>query len=266
MSCRVIAIANQKGGVGKTTTTLNLGAALAEKGRRVLLVDLDQQGNLTTSCGLNVETVDRTSYTVLVSYASGKEADRLSMTAATYEIPAIGVDLVPGNMDLAVLDRDLQNAYRREFALQRALSRVRDLYDYILLDCPPSLSLVVTNALAAADEVLIPLQAQFLASRGVRLLLDTISVAQSELNPSLKVAGILLTMVDTRTTHSREVVSVTQADYAGVVPVFDTIIRVNVRLQEAPITGTSILKYDSTSAAATAYRLLAEEVEHAVVA
>jgi chromosome partitioning protein len=258
---KVIAIANQKGGVGKTTTTLNLGAALTELGRRVLLVELDQQGSLSMSAGFEPDELDQTIYNVLSSYADPKEKNPLPIITVILNTNVADLELIPANIELAALDLELTRAYNREHILKRALQPIRDQYDYILLDCPPSLGLVVVNALAAADEVLIPLQADYLATKGVRLLLDSIEAVTAHLNPSLKIAGIVMTMADQRTSHTRQVIDLTRSTFSGKIRVFDALIKLNVRLKEAPITGQSILQYDPRSEAAESYRQLARELE-----
>ncbi len=258
---RIIAIANQKGGVGKTTTTLNLGAALTERGRRVLAVDLDQQGSLTMSAGLDPEALEETVYTVLSSHADPKEKHPAPLGGVIQPTSTAGLDLAPANIELAALDLELTRAYNREQILKGALAPLRERYDYILLDCPPSLGLLVVNALTAADEVLIPLQADYLATKGVRLLLDSIEAVTTRLNPALRIAGILLTLADQRTGHTRQIIDLTRTSFEGQVRVFETLIRMDVRLKEAPITGASILAYDPRGEAAATYRRLAEEVE-----
>ncbi len=260
---RVIAVANQKGGVAKTTTTLNLGAALAERGRRVLIVDLDQQGSLTMSAGLDPDALEDTIYTVLSSHADPKEKSPRALATIVAPTGAAGLDLAPANIELAALDLELTRAYNREHILKAALAPLRSSYDYLLLDCPPSLGLVVVNALTAADEVIIPLQADYLATKGVKLLLESIEAVTEKLNPRLRITGIVLTLADQRTTHTREIIERTRTTFAGQLRVFETLMKMNVRLKEAPITGESILAYDPKSAAAEAYRALAEEVEHA---
>lgn len=260
---KVVAIANQKGGVGKTTTAFNLGAALVERGRRVLLVDLDQQGSLTMSAGQQPEELEQTVYTVLSSYADPKEKRPAQLDGVIIEIGA-GLYLAPANIELAALDLELTRAYNRERILKRALGTMREEYDYILLDCPPSLGLVVVNALTAADEVLIPLQADYLATKGVKLLLDSIEAVTSQLNPQLHIAGIVLTLADQRTNHARQVIELTRSSFASKLKVFETLVRMNVRLKEAPITGKSVLEYDGQSEAARAYRQIACELEEAV--
>lgn len=260
---RVIAIANQKGGVGKTTTALNLGSALAERGRSVLLVDLDQQGSLTISAGLDPEGMNETVYTVLSSYADPKVKQPTLITTVITPIETLHVDLAPANIELAALDLELTRAYSREHILRRALEPIRGRYDYILLDCPPSLGLVVINALSAADEVIVPLQTDYLATKGVKLLMDTVEAVTAQLNPALRIAGILLTQADQRTSHSRQIIELTRSTFAGQIHVFETLIKLSVRLKEAPITGQSILSYDPAGEATAAYRQLAQEVDHA---
>ena len=257
----VIALANQNGGVGKTTTSATLGAALAQKGKRVLLVDLDQQGNLGISAGIaEPDEIEPTIYNVLATHASTYQGQtRVTLADILLHIDSLGVDLIPANIDLAAVDLELINAMNREYLLRRVLEPIKGKYDYVLLDCPPSLGFMVVNALAAANKVIIPLQAQYLATRGVRQLLRTISVAQQELNPGLKIEGILLTMV-APTTHSKEVVSLTRSKFDGKVPVFDSVIKTSVRVQEAPIGGQSILTYEPKSDVAQAYLKLADEV------
>lgn len=258
----VVAVANQKGGVGKTTTALNLGAALAELGQRVLLVDLDQQGSLTISAGINPEELSDTIYTTLSSFADPKIKHPTSLPSIIQSIGSMHLDLAPANIELAALDLELTRAYNREHILKRALEPVRSAYDYIILDCPPSLGLIVINALTAADTVIIPLQTDYLATKGVKLLMDTIEAVMAQLNPSLQIGGILLTQADQRTTHTRQIIDLARSSFADSVPVFQTLVKLSVRLKEAPIAGQSILTYDSTSEAARAYRQLATEVVH----
>lgn len=260
---RVIAIANQKGGVGKTTTALNLGSALVERGRSVLLVDLDQQGSLTISAGFDPEALNETIYTVLSSYADPKVKQPLPITTVVLPVASLRLDLIPSNIELAALDLELTRAYSREHILRRALEPVQGAYDYVLLDCPPSLGLVVINALTAADEIIVPLQTDYLATKGVKLLMDTVEAVTAQLNPRLRIGGILLTQADQRTGHSRQIIELTRSTFAGHIPVFETVVKLSVRLKEAPITGQSILTYDPTGEATAAYRQLAQEVDHA---
>lgn len=257
---KVIAIANQKGGVGKTTTTMNLGAALAERGKRVLLVDLDQQGSLTAYCGLKPEALEQTIYNIFYSYID-LNTDPKPLEPIIHQIGR-NLDLVPANEELAALDLELIHAMERERILQQILVPVLDRYDYILLDCPPNLSLLVVNALVAATHVVVTLQADYLATRGVGRLLKLVTAVQSRLNRQLVVAGILLTMADQRTGHTKMVIERTRRDFNGRVHVYETITKMSVRLKDAPVTGQSILQYDSESPAAESFRALAGEVEH----
>jgi chromosome partitioning protein len=261
---KVYAIANQKGGVGKTTTARNLGAAWQEQGKRVLFVDLDQQGSLTACCGRKPELLEQTIYNVFDSYID-LNTQPIPLSSVIQKVTE-GIDLAPANEELAALDLDLIHAMERERILQQALAPVVNDYDYILVDCPPNLSLLVVNALVASTHVLVTLQADYLATRGVSRLLKLVSAVKARLNPKLSVAGILLTLADQRTGHTRKIIERTRSDFDGRVRVFDTITKMSVRLKDAPITGQSILEYDSESEAATSYRKLAEELEHAEIA
>jgi chromosome partitioning protein len=262
---KIYAVANQKGGVGKTTTARNLADVLREKGRKVLLVDLDQQASLSAYCGLKPELLTETIYNVFDSYIDLNSAPR-PLASIIHQVRE-GMDLAPANEELAALDLDLIHAMERERILQQALAPVLPNYDYVLLDCPPNLSLLVVNALVAATDVLITLQADYLATRGVSRLLKLVGAVKARLNPNLTVAGILITLADQRTTHARRIIERTRKDFDGRVPVFETIIKMSSRLKDTPITGQSILEYDPRSEAATAFRQLAaeleEEVEHA---
>lgn len=258
---KVYAIANQKGGVGKTTTTMNLGAALAERGQRVLLVDLDQQGSLTAYCGLKPELLTETIYNVFDSYIDLNNEPIL--LASIIQTVQERIDLAPANEEMAALDLDLIHAMERERILQQALAPVLKNYDYVLLDCPPNLSLLVVNALVAATHVLVTLQADYLATRGVSRLLKLVSAVKGRLNPVLSVAGILITLADQRTSHTRKIIERTRTDFNGRVHVFETITKMSARLKDTPITGQSILQYDGTSEAAASFRQLVEELEHA---
>jgi len=255
---KVYAIANQKGGVGKTTTTLNLGAALQELGRRILLIDMDPQASLTVCLGLVPDELEATIYNALLLSIQGEStsptlADLITKTKS-------GLELVPANIELSQADMDLVREPLGVYALRDVLAPVKDLYDYILIDCPPSLGILTTNALAAADEVLIPLQADWLALKGVNLLLKTISKIQKRANRNLHIAGILLTMADTRTSHAREIINSTKEAFNGRIHVFTSVIKLSARLKEAPITGSSVLDYASDTVGAQAYRDLAREV------
>lgn len=254
---RVIAVANQKGGVGKTTSTLNLGAALQELDQSVLLVDLDPQASLTMSVGLDPEELSQTIYNVLC--ATIAEDDIPTLGEVIQATPA-GIDLAPANIELSGAELDLNKATMGEMILRETLESVQHRYDFILIDCPPSLGLLTINALSAANQVLIPLQADYLALKGVNLLMKTISTIQRKINRELEIGGVFATMVDTRTLHAREVLASVEKVLAGHVPIFRSVIKSNVRLKEAPITGESILRYAGDSNVAQAYRDLAREV------
>lgn len=245
---RVFAIANQKGGVGKTTTVINLGAYLAGLGHNVLLVDCDPQAN--TSRSLTIPQVETTIYDVLVDGASANE----TITSTSLE----KLDLLPANPDLAGAEVELIDSSRRESRLRDELRTLTSVYDYILLDCPPSLGLLTINALVAADSVIIPVQCEFLALEGVSRLMDTVGRVQASLNPQLKVFGLLMTMYDRRTSLSEQVAQEVRKHFPNLT--FETVIPRNVRLSEAPSYGQSILQYDPTSSGAEAYRMLATEV------
>lgn len=251
---KVIAMANQKGGTAKTTTTLNLGAALAEKGRKVLLVDMDPQGSLAVGWGISdVYNLPKTIYQVLMGEAILRDVI----------IPVrLNVDIAPANIYLSAAEFQLINKHRREDKLKNALQSLRDAYDYVLIDCPPSLGLLTVNALSASDQVLIPMSCDFYSMVGVTLLLDTIREIQVEVNPRLKVMGILATRYDARTLHSREVLDRTKNEIGKGLRVFSPLIKESVRFKESPIVGQSILEYAGNTDGARAYRALAEEVDN----
>jgi chromosome partitioning protein len=244
---RVISFANQKGGVAKTTTTLNLGVAFAEHGLKVLLVDLDPQGNLTMSQGLNPDSMERSIFDVLVH--------RLPIQEVIHHAE---VDLAVSSIDLAGAELALSSMIGRERALEKALAEVKDAYDYVLIDTPPSLGLLTINALVASTGVIVPVQCEYLSLRGLVQLENTLSMIRENLNPVVEIEGILPTMFDSRTLHSREAVEILQENFGDLV--FDTKIRKTVRYAEAPVKGTSVLKYDPSGNAAEAYRQLAKEV------
>jgi len=244
---RVIAFANQKGGVAKTTSTLNLAVALAEQGHRVLAVDLDPQGNLTMSQGLNPDVIERSMYDVLVH--------RLPMDQIVHKGE---VDLAVSSIDLAGAELALSSMIGRERALDKALLPMRTEYEFILIDTPPSLGLLTINALVASSGVIVPVQCEYLSLRGLVQLENTLSMIREHLNPDVAIEGILPTMFDGRTLHSREAVEILRENFGDLV--FKTWIRKTVRYAEAPVKGTSILKYDPTGTAAEAYRELAKEV------
>jgi chromosome partitioning protein len=244
---RVISFANQKGGVAKTTTTLNLGVALAEQELKVLLVDLDPQGNLTMSQGLNPDTIERSMFDVLVHRLPVQEV-----------IHHTEVDLAVSSIDLAGAELALSSMIGRERALEKALAPVKESYDFVLVDTPPSLGLLTINALVASNGVIVPVQCEYLSLRGLVQLENTLSMIRENLNPEVGIEGILPTMYDKRTLHSREAVEILQENFGDLV--FDTKIRKTVRYAEAPVKGTSVLKYDPSGNAAQAYRQLAKEV------
>lgn len=254
----VICIANQKGGVGKTTTSAALAEGLSEHGKRVLLVDWDPQGSLTITMGINPDELELTSYDVLSSAINGGTKTNISQVILKTTNP--NIDLVPANIEMSQAQLDLVGAPDRELMLKKMLQPVRSSYDFILIDCLPSLGLLTINALAAADSVIIPLQADFLAMKGLALLLSTIIKVQEKLNPALEIAGILFTMTDPRTLHCKEVIEVTKRAFGNRIRVFDTLIPTSVRFKEAPVAGESILTYASSSSGANAYRLFTEEV------
>ena len=247
----VIAVCNQKGGVGKTTTTITLGAALAELGRRVLLVDFDPQGSLSVGLGVNPHTLEHSVYTLMLT-RDAEVGDVIDRTGTE------GVDLLPSNIDLAAAELQLVSEVAREQTLARVLRQVKGDYDVILVDCAPSLGLLTINALTAADWVLMPLECEFFALRGIALLTDTIGKVQDRLNPDLKVLGILGTMFDPRTLHSREVLDRVVQAFGD--QVFHTVIRRTVKFPETTVAGEPITSYASSSPGAASYRMLAREV------
>ena len=256
----IIAVSNQKGGVGKTTSTLNLGAALREMGKRVLLVDLDPQGSLAVAAGiLDVDSVGISIGDLLIARAQGSSA---SITDAIVTSPS-GLELVPGNSMLSAAEITLAGAQQREAVLTNTLTPILDRYDYVLIDCLPSLGLMAINALRAATGVVIPVQADFLAVQGLAQILETIGAVRQQLNPGLAIYGVLLTMVDKRKGHAQRVVGTVRHSLKGQVPVFDTEIAQHVALKEAAEAGQSILRYQGRSAAADMYRDLAREVARA---
>jgi chromosome partitioning protein len=244
---KVIAFANQKGGVAKTTTTLNLGVALRELGQRVLLVDLDPQGNLTMSQGMNPDAIERSMFDVLVHRVPISDV-----------IHSVEVDIAVASIDLAGAELALSALIGRERALEKALVEVRDRYDYILLDTPPSLGLLTINAFVAADGVIVPVQCEYLSLRGLVQLENTLAMVRENLNPNVRVEGIVPTMYDGRTLHAREAIEILEEHFGDLV--YDTRIRKTVRYAEAPVKGSSVLRYEPSGPAAQAYRDLAKEV------
>jgi chromosome partitioning protein len=244
---KVLAFANQKGGVAKTTTTLNLGVALGELGHRVLLVDLDPQGNLTMSQGMNPDAIERSMFDVLVHRVPISDV-----------IHPVEVDVAVSSIDLAGAELALSALIGRERALDKALVEVRESYDFILLDTPPSLGLLTINAFVAATGVIVPVQCEYLSLRGLVQLENTLAMVRENLNPSVRVEGIVPTMYDGRTLHAREAIEILEEHFGDLV--YETRIRKTVRYAEAPVKGSSVLKYEPAGPAAQAYRDLAKEV------
>lgn len=246
---KIIAIANQKGGVGKTTTAVNLSACLGKLGKRVLLVDFDPQGNATTGCGLDKTSLEKSVYQVIMRELTLKDV----VQHTEYQI-----DVLPASIDLAGAEVELATSEERETRLKDALDTARGDYDYIIIDCPPSLGLLSLNSLAAADGILVPIQCEFYALEGLSQIVDTIDLVHEEINPDLQIAGVLLTMFDPRTNLSAQVVDEVKKFFED--KVFDTIIPRTVRLSEAPSYGMPVIAYDSSAKGAKVYMELAEEV------
>jgi chromosome partitioning protein len=243
----VLAFANQKGGVAKTTSTVNLGAAMRERGLRVLAVDMDPQGNLTMSQGIDTEGLEKSMYDVLVH--------RVPISEVIYERE---LDVAAATIDLAGAEMALSSMIGRERALQRALDEVRKKYDYILIDTPPSLGLLTINALTAAEGVIVPVQCEYLSLRGLLQLERTLDMIRENLNPKVRIKGILPTLFDARTKHGQESIEVLRENFGKLV--FDTVVRKTIKFAEAPVIGSSVLKYDPKGRGAEAYRALAAEV------
>ncbi len=247
---KIIAIANQKGGVGKTTTTVNLAASLGVLEKKVLLIDADPQANATSGLGIEVETVDLGTYQVLEHTRSARET--------IIKTSSPNVDLIPSHIDLVAIEIELVDKDDREYMMKRAIVELKDDYDYILIDCAPSLGLLTLNALTAADSVIIPIQCEYFALEGLGKLLNTIKSVQRIHNPDLDIEGMLLTMYDARLRLSNQVVEEVKKHFSDMV--FDTIIQRNVRLGEAPSYGESIIKYDASSKGAANYLNMANEL------
>ena len=253
---KTIAICNQKGGVGKTTTALNLGAGLSREGRRVLLIDSDPQSDLTTSAGIEADSVEK-SLGRLMYLATENYKPDVKDTIIHHEE---GFDIIPSNLDLSSMETRLVNAMSREKVLDNLLKEVRKDYDYILIDCMPSLGMLTINALTAADSVIIPVQAQYLPAKGMTQLLRSIDMVRSHTNENLKIDGIVMTLVDGRTNLARDVINAIRTNYGMNIRIFDAQIPVAVRAAEASKTGMSLFKYDAQSKATKGYEALTKEV------
>lgn len=249
---RIIAVANQKGGVGKTTTTINLSACLAEQGQKVLVIDVDPQGNTTSGLGIDKNNTENTVYELMLGEASIDDCIYKSVMDDLY--------VIPSNVNLAGAEIDLIDIDDREYILKKIVNSLKEKYDFILLDCPPSLSMLTVNAMTAANTVLVPIQCEYYALEGLSQLIRTINLVKQKLNPELEIEGVVFTMYDARTNLSLQVVENVKANLKQTV--YKTIIPRNIRLAEAPSHGLPINLYDSKSAGAESYRLLAEEVIH----
>ena len=253
---RVIAIANQKGGVGKTTTAINLAACLAEAGKNVLTIDLDPQGNMTSGLGVDKSELENTVYELMLDECSIKE----SMTDTVVE----GMKVIPSNVNLAGAEIELLGISEKEYILKNAVDYIKDDYDFIIIDCPPSLNMLTINAMTTADSVLVPIQCKYFALEGLSQLMHTIDLVQQRLNPNLTIDGVVFTMYDVRTNLSIQVVDSVKANLDA--KIYDTLIPRNIRLAEAPSHGLPINMYDAKSAGAESYRSLAKEVMERVEA
>ena len=255
--CEVIAVANQKGGVGKTTTTFSLGVALANKGKKVLLIDADPQGDLTTYMGWYQQ--DDISYTIADLMEHEINDDPMNPNCAIFHHKE-NVDLIPSNLDFSAMEMKLVNAMSREQTMRRCLVDLKKQYDYIIIDCMPSIGMITVNALASADKVIIPVQAQYLAVKGTGHLLKTVSSVKKHLNPKLMVDGVLLTLVDKRTNLSKETKEELEYNYGNIVKIYNSQIPMAVKTAESTSQGKSIFSYDKNSKVALAYSSFAEEV------
>lgn len=245
-------VANQKGGVGKTTTTINLSAAIAETGKKVLVVDMDPQGNTTSGLGIDKENVENTVYELLLGEATIEDC----LQKEVFE----NLSLIPSNINLSGAEIELIGIEEKEFLLNNVLKGVKDSYDYILIDCPPSLNMLTINSMCAGDTVLVPIQCEYYALEGLSQLIHTIELVKERLNPDIEIEGVVFTMYDARTNLSLQVVENVKENLNQ--NIYKSIIPRNVKLAEAPSYGLPVIKYDSKSAGAEAYRLLADEVIH----
>ena len=247
---RIIAIANQKGGVGKTTTAINLSASLAEKGRKVLAIDMDPQGNMSSGLGLDKNSIDGTIYDMIIGEADVEEVIHKN----TIE----NLDILPSNVDLSAVEIEMIDVENKEFVVKNSIQKIRDNYAYVIIDCPPSLSLLTVNAMTTADSVLVPIQCEYYALEGLSQLIHTVELVKDRLNPILEIEGVVFTMYDARTNLSLQVVENVKDNLEQ--NIYKTIIPRNIRLAEAPSFGTPINQYDPRSAGAESYMRLAEEV------
>lgn len=247
---KIIAIANQKGGVGKTTTSINLSAALAERGKKVLVIDADPQGNTTSGFGIEKNELENTIYELLLGDCSIQEC--------IFKEEKTGVSILPANVNLAAVEVELIDTPKKEFILKKEIDWVKDKYDFIIIDCPPSLSLLTINALTTADSVLVPIQCEYYALEGLSQLIHTVNLVKTRLNPQLEMEGVVFTMYDARTNLSEDVVNNVKSVLNQ--HIFNTIIPRNIRLAEAPSRGIPVCLYDPKSSGAEAYSSLAKEV------
>ena len=255
--CKVIAIANQKGGVGKTTTTSNLGIGLAKQGKKVLLIDADAQGSLTASLG--IREPDRLEITLATIMASIINDDEIKPEYGILRHEE-GVDFMPGNIELSGLETSLVNVMSRETVLRTYIEQQKDRYDYILIDCMPSLGMITINAFTSADSILIPVQAAYLPVKGLEQLIKTIGKVKRQINPKLEIEGILLTMVDNRTNYAKDISALVVENYGSKVRIFENSIPMSVRAAEISAEGVSIYEHDPNGKVASAYQSLTEEV------
>lgn len=247
---RVIAVANQKGGVGKTTTAINLSACLAEKGQKVLAIDMDPQGNMTSGLGIDKDEVEKNIYDLMIGQVGVEEV--LQKEAIE------NLDIIPTSIDLSAAEIELIGVDDKEFIIRNAIAPIKDNYDYIIIDCPPSLNMLTVNAMTTADTVLVPIQCEYYALEGLSQLIHTINLVQERLNPHLQIEGVVFTMYDVRTNLSNQVVENVKENLDT--KIYETMIPRNIRLAEAPSYGLPINMYDSKSAGAESYRKLAKEI------